>query len=181
MNDLRNLSVSALVSSINRKLGETSVRESDLNDFAKIAVYHSLKDGQITPAVILHGKLKRTDNREGILNYLQKYGNLGMKKDKDSKALVLRFVNKNDCKYSNAEEQAQSLAFANDTYETLPEIWEAFPSVEKELKDYNFHARLAAMVKTMRETVAGGKQVVTSNDEEAALYNSILAMFPAQA
>jgi hypothetical protein len=154
-------------------------RQALINDLAKVAVFHSLKDGQITPARSLHGALGRTDAAKEVVDYLQKYGNLGWGVlDKASKAKGVIFRNKQNIEYTEANKE-KNLDIANKIYESLPDVWEVFISEPRELQDFDFDKALKRLAQEMRKRYTAGKQVLFANPEEEKIAKEILEAVPA--
>lgn len=139
-------------------------RQQLINDLAKVAVFHSIKDGQVTPAQKLMGALGRTDAAEQVGKYLQKFGNIGFGKLKDGTGKGFKFVKRQDL----------SLELANSVYEQLPDIWDVFPNEPKELADYDFHKMIVRVANEMRARREAGKLIKCANDEEAEISKLIL-------
>lgn len=163
------------------KLGKAGqARQTLINDLAKVAIFHSLKDGQITPARALHGALGRTDAAKEVVNYLQKYGNIGwgtLEKGGSAKGIV--FKNKHKIEYNEANKD-KNLANANAVYESLPDVWEVFSSEPKELMDFDFDRAIKRIAHEMRRRYTAGKQVIFANDTEKKIADEILEAVPVE-
>jgi len=143
-------------------------REEAINDLAKIAIWHSLKDGQVTPAIKLYGALNRADNKQGIVSFLSKYGNIGFGKLKGQEGKGIKHIKHNE----------HSIDFANQVYESLPDFWLEFAAAEPVIKDYDIHAAFARIAAEVRTRLAAGKQALTKTDDEKAMLEQLLAMYP---
>lgn len=163
-------------------------REEAINDLAKIAIWHSIKDGQITPASKLYGALCRGDNKRGIFSFMEKHGNISFGKMKGEKTKGIIHI-KRQCNMADKMEhedkveqvklqQAAQLAVANAIYENLPDFWVEHAAAEAVVKDYDIHAAFARIANEVRLRLEAGKQALTKSDDEKALLDNILVLFP---
>lgn len=179
MSDYRQTSTADLKKLFDKLNKDGKNRQELINDLAKVAVFHSLKDGQITPARSLFGALGRTDAAREVVNYLQKYGNIGWGTvEKDSKAKGIVFKNKHNFEY-NETNRAANLEKANAMYESLPDVWEVFMSEPKELMDFDFDKAIKRIAHEMRKRYEGGKKVIFATKEEEKIAKEILDAVPA--
>jgi len=162
MLDYRNLKTSDLENEI-RAYGQKEVlREELLDSLLAVAVWHSVKDGQITPAVNLLGVSR--GNKDRVCLYLTKFGNLSYSKEKG-------------LKFSKEKSKAQfGIDKANEVFESLPSLEEAFPSKPKEYKDIPFASQIKAILNKAQTLSEHGKKFVFSNDEEKALFEMLQAL-----
>jgi len=151
-----------------------AAREEAINDLAKIAIWHSIKDGQVTPAMKLYGALCRGDNKQGIVAYMAKHGNIGFGTIKGTKVKGIKHV----LHHAAGLNVADSLAFANQVYENLPDFWVEHAAPEPVVKDYDVHAAFMRLASEVRARMEAGKQALTKSDDEKALLDNILVMFP---
>lgn len=177
--DMRTLSGKELDSKFASLKKTGQARQELINDLVKVAVYHSVKDGQITPAQKLIGALGRTDAAKEVSHYLQKFGNLGWGTlEKGGKAKGIVFKNKHDRKYT-AELTVENLAYANEVFDSLPDLWDAFPNEAVELKDYVLAVAFKRILAEARKRSEAGKKVIAENDEEAKILGMMEALYPA--
>lgn len=138
---------------------QEQTREQMLNGLLRVAVWHSIKDGQITPAINLLGSIK--GQKEQVSLYLTKFGNM-------------TWTKKNGLVYNKAKGKIQfGLEKANEVFEELPSLEEAFPSKEKNYKDMPFMASIKHLLKRAEEVKAAGKSVVFATDEERHLFEAM--------
>lgn len=153
-------------------------RQEMLNDLAKVAIWHSIKDGQITPARSLHGALGRTDAAREVVNFLQKHGNIGWGTvDKASQAKGIIFKNKLDIKYTE-ENKAANLDYANSVYEALPDVWQQFSNEPRELMDFDFDRAIKRLAGEMRRRIEAGKKIIYADKNEEKIAKEILEAVP---
>ena len=139
-----------------------NLRSEVLDGLLRVAVWHSIKDGQTTPAVNLLASIK--GQKEQVSLYLTKFGNL-------------QWTKKDGLKYCKAKGKVQfGLEKANEVFESLPTLEEAFPSKEKQYRDMPFMASIKHILKRAEEVRAAGKTVVFSSDEEKELFTMMQTM-----
>lgn len=163
-------------------------REEAINDLAKIAIWHSIKDGQITPASKLYGALCRGDNKQGIVAFMAEHGNIGFGKMKGEKVkgiIHIKHQHNMADKIEHADkveqvklQQAAQLVIANQVYENLPDFWEDHAAPDPIIKDYDVHAAFARLASEVRNRIEAGKQALTKTDKEKELLDNILLLFP---
>ena len=160
MIDYRTLSAASLSDTISSYGRSIRLADDVLDGLLAVAVWHSVKDGQITPAVKLLAESSR--NMKGpVSQYLTKFGNLKYSKEKG-------------LQFNKAKSASQfGIDAANALFETLPTLEEAFPSPAKQYKDMPLIAGLKHLVKKAQELEAHGHRLVASSDEEKALWESI--------
>jgi len=157
--DYRKSNVAALVTSI-KKFGATDVkREELLNDLLKVAVWHTIKDGQITPASTLLAMVR--GDKERVAQYLTKFGNLTLSKEKG-------------LAYSKAKGKVQyGPEKADEVFENLPTLEEAFPQHPKQYKDIPFANQIKAILNKAKLLQEHGHKFVFSNEDEQKLYDQM--------
>lgn len=177
--------LNTLITQVGKKGKE---REEVINDLAKIAIWHSIKDGQITPAAKLYGALCRGDNKQGIVAFMAEHGNIAFGKLKGEKVKGIIYIKhphnmaeKVECDDKVEQIKQQSLAqlaLANNVYENLPDFWEEHAAPEPIIKDYDVHAAFVRLSKEVRARIEAGKQALTKDDKEKKLLDNILLLFP---
>lgn len=187
--DMRSKSMAEITTLIAQNVKASgAVREEAINDLAKIAIWHSIKDGQITPAAKLYGALCRGDNKQGIVAFMAEHGNIGFGKLKGEKAKGIIYSKhqqnmadkvEHEDKVEQVRLQALAqLALANQVYENLPDFWVEHGAKEPVIKDYDIHAAFARIASEVRLRREAGKQALTKSDAEKAVLDKILVMFP---
>jgi len=154
--DYRNQSISAINEVISGFRKSDALREQVPNGLVKVSVWQSIKDGQITPAVNLLSSIKGRKEQGSL--YLTKFGNLAWNK-------------KDGLHYAKAKTKAQfGIEKADEIFESLPDLEDAFPSKEKQYRDMPFMAAIQHILKRAEEVKAAGKSVVFTNDKEKELF-----------
>lgn len=187
--DMRNKSMAEINTIINQQVKRIGKeREEAINDLAKIAIWHSIKDGQITPASKLYGALCRGDNKQGIVAFMAEHGNIGFGKMKGEKVkgiIHIKHQHNMADKIEHADkveqvklQQAAQLVIANQVYENLPDFWEDHAAPDPIIKDYDVHAAFARLASEVRNRIEAGKQALTKTDKEKELLDNILLLFP---
>jgi hypothetical protein len=160
MIDYRTLKHSELAETIKSYGRSISLADDVLDGLLAVAVFHSIKDGQVTPAVNLLANCSR--NMKGtVTQYLTKFGNVKWTKEKG-------------LQYDRRKTEVQfGLEKANEVFESLPTLDEAFPNPEKQYRDIPFIQQLKRMVNKAKEIEAHGKHLIIAGDEEKELWDSI--------
>lgn len=163
MLDYRAQSVSS-VNEIISKLGKSEeLRELILDGLVSIAVWHSIKDGQTTPAKFLVAAV-RGKAKEQVVSYLTKFGNM-------------KYTIKTGLEYCKAKGKVQyGIDKANEVFETLPTLEEAFPAKPKQYKDIPFMTVIKGMLNRAAELQEHGKAMTLASDEEKALFAQMQKM-----
>ena len=160
MIDYRNLSNSELSNTI-QSFSRTESLADDVRDgLLAVAVFHSIKDGQVTPARdMLAGCSKSLKDR--VSKYLTKFGNIKYSKEKglgyDKRKTAVQF----------------GIEKANEVFESLPTLAEAFPSEPTQYRDIPLIAELKRIVKKARELEQHSHRMITASDEEKQVWESI--------
>jgi hypothetical protein len=160
MLDYRNIPLSDVVSTI-RSFGKSSkLHDEVINGLLAVAVFHSIKDGQVTPARELLAACSKS-LKEDVSKYLTKYGNIRYTNDK---GLV-----------ANKERNRErfGLDAANAAFLELPELAEAFPSAPKQYRDMDIVASFKSLIHRAKEVQAAGKSVIAPDDEAARLFEQM--------
>lgn len=131
------------------------------------AIYHSIKDGQITPANQLINSMGRSSRKNDVITYLCHFGNLAWN-DKDK-----------TIKHKKRHEQNETAALLIlDECESQP-----FWTIVKEQKvktEWDMAAALANLVRAYRQHHAKGHTIKVSAEDQKLLDN-LVARYPAKA
>ena len=157
--DYRKSNVAALITSI-KKFGKAEEdREEVLNGLLKVAVWHTIKDGQIPPAGTLLAVAR--GDKERVAQYLTKFGNLTLSKEKG-------------LAYSKAKGKVQyGPEKADEVFENLPTLEEAFPQHPKQYKDVPFLNTIRAILNRAKTLQEHDHKFVFSNEDEQKLYDQM--------
>lgn len=160
MLDYRTQSVTS-VNEIISTLGKSeALREQILDGLVAIAVWHSIKDGQVTPAKFLITAV-RGKAKEQVVSYLTKFGNM-------------KYTAKSGLEYCKAKGKVQyGLEKANEVFDSLLSLEDAFPSKPKQYKDVPFMTAIKGLLNRAAELQEHGKSLVLANDEEKALFEQM--------
>lgn len=166
MLDYRNKSASEIQGLIVNFSAIEASREEILDGLLSVAVWHSIKDGQITPAM---GLLAATrGNKDRVCMYLTKFGNLSYSKQKG-------------LSHSKSKHKGQNgLEKANEVFDNLPSLEDAFPSVPKEYRDIPFASQIKAILNKAAKLQENGKKFIFASDEEALVFDMLKGLQPTE-
>jgi len=155
--DFRSVSVSSIVTDIRgfKKPGESYT--ALLNAYLHIAVWHSIKDGQYTPALNLLPSVM-PQLKESVSLYLTKYGFLRLEKGaiEYNATKGNELIREAKAAVGSDNIQAFRLMRANEVFESLPSLDEAFPKKAKQYKDIPLVDAYKALVARIKETESEG-------------------------
>lgn len=158
--DYRSLSSSDLTQTIRSFKNTSKLYNEVLNGLLAVAVYHSIKDGQVTPANnLLDACVPSVKDRVSL--YLTKYGNI-------------RYTEKQGFISDKRKNQERYGKEAADTvFLSLPDLDEAFPAKPRQYRDMDILAWMKAGIERAREVQSEGKAVIACDDEVAELFGKM--------
>lgn len=120
-----------------------------IHQAACFAVFHSIKDGQISPAVSLVAAMPKSGRRSNLISWLCLYGNLTYV------AGVLKACSHHGAKHKQGTPEREIIAFAqHDSAEANP-FWEEFSDAVVVLKPFDFDAALIKLLHQAKIVQAG--------------------------
>ncbi len=128
--------------------------EETIDDLLMVSVYHSIKDQQLTPGINLLAAVPRP-MRSDVVLYLTKFGTFSYSEKKGLHHSKEKF-----------EAGLNGEAKADEVFEQLAPLYEAFPKAEKEWKDFDFEQAVKAMLRRMNKTQEHGKAVIVKPEHE---------------
>ena len=126
----------------------TSIKEKGrdldnlIHESAVFAVYHSIKDGQVTPAIQLVAAMPKSSRRNNLISWLALYGNVSYNGKKG-----VFYVKQFEHDEAVATEQAES---ASDN-----PFWAEFNDAPVELKPLDFAQKLKALIHSAQQAKTG--------------------------
>jgi len=118
------------------------VLDDMIHDAAVFAVYHSVKDGQVTPAIQLVAAMPKSSRRANLISWLAMYGNLTFNAKKG-----IFYTKQFEHSVENAQEQA-------DIADETP-FWEEFADAAVSLKPLDFAQKLKALLHSAQQAKTG--------------------------
>ena len=170
--DYRSIKQADLTNDIKGFKKSSTLYNDVLNGYLAVCVYHSIKDGQITPAITLIDSCLPSLKGE-VIEYLTRYGFMswsdkkGLQYSREAGNALVK-----EAKAAGFDDDSGIKAFrkmrADEIFEALPELSEV-PSKPKQYKDLPLLKALKDLLRKVDEVKAAGKSVFADDEGKLLL------------
>lgn len=167
--DYRSVSLTSIVEDINKFKKPGAAYTNLINAYLHIAVWHSIKDGQTSPGIALLAAVM-PQLKESVSLYLTKYGLFtwtkkdGLKYNATAGTQLIKKAKEEGFTGDDGIKAFRKMV-ADNTFNELPSLDDAFPKKEKQYRDMILLDAFKHLIQRAQEVQSNGKAV--QGDEEA--------------